>query len=308
MKTVAITGVLGYSGRYVANEAVRRGWRVIGLTNSAGRLPNPARYELRPMPWSPGGESALRGVDVLVNTYWVRFSFNGAGHAAFSHSEAVDNTLTLFRAAQQAGVQRVVHISITKPDASSPLPYFSGKARLEQALAHSSLPHSILRPAVLFGDTPQESILVNNMAWSLRHLPCVGTFGSGTDYFLQPIHVQDFSELVINEIEQSEPHRVVQATGPETYSFRGLWHMLAQAVGVWRPILPMPHWVGYAAAKALGSLMHDIMLTRDEVKGLTQNRLAVDEAPAGKRSLKQWAEQHAQQLGLAYQSELSRRR
>lgn len=92
MKTVAITGVLGYSGRYVAAEAVRRGWRVVGLTNSAGRLPNPACYELRPMPWSANGEDILRGVDVLVNTYWVRFSFNGAGHAAFSHtqSEAMD--------------------------------------------------------------------------------------------------------------------------------------------------------------------------------------------------------------------------
>ena len=122
MKTVAITGVLGYSGRYVANEAVRRGWRVIGLTNSAGRLPNPARYELRPMPWSPGGESALRGVDVLVNTYWVRFSFNGAGHAAFSHSEAVDNTLTLFRAAQQAGRMplRLCLISVVKLASSKP--------------------------------------------------------------------------------------------------------------------------------------------------------------------------------------------
>ena len=308
MKTVAITGVLGYSGRYVAAEAVHRGWRVIGLTNSAGRLSNPACYELRPMPWSARGEDILRGVDVLVNTYWVRFSFNGAGHAAFSHREAVENTLALFRAAQQAGVRRVVHVSITKPDASSPLPYFRGKAHLEQALSDLGLPHSILRPAVLFGDTPQESILINNMAWSLRHLPCVGTFGSGADYFLQPVHVRDLAELGMEEAERPEPHRVVHATGPETYSFRDLWRMLAQTMGVRRLILPMPHWVGYAAASVLGALMHDVMLTRDEVRGLTQNRLAVDEKPAGKRSLRQWAEQHAQQLGRSYQSELSRRR
>ena len=92
MKTIAITGVLGYSGRYIAAEAVRRGWKVIGLTDSAERLPNPAGYELRPMPWSPGGEHALRGADVLVNTYWVRFDYKGLFHSEFSHLMAVLNT------------------------------------------------------------------------------------------------------------------------------------------------------------------------------------------------------------------------
>ena len=105
MKTIAITGVLGYSGRYIAAEAARRGWRVVGLTNSADRLPNPAGYELRPLPWAAGGGNPLCGVDVLVNTYWVRFSHSGGGYAEFSHHEAVENTRALFCAARQAGVR-----------------------------------------------------------------------------------------------------------------------------------------------------------------------------------------------------------
>ena len=47
---------------------------------------------------------------MLYNTYWVRFNQPG-----FSHSLAVDNTLTLFRAAKEDGVRRVVHVSITNP-------------------------------------------------------------------------------------------------------------------------------------------------------------------------------------------------
>ena len=307
MKTIAITGVLGYSGRYIAAEAARRGWRVVGLTNSADRLPNPAGYELRPLPWAANGENPLRGVDVLVNTYWVRFSHSGGGYASFSHHEAVENTRLLFRAAREAGVRRIVHTSITCPDAASPLPYFRGKAELEQALADSGLPHSILRPAILFGESPEESILINNMAWCLRHLPCVGTFGLGR-YCLQPIHVQDLAELALDEAVQCEHARTIQAIGAETYSFRELWHMLATAIGVRRPILPVPAWLGYAAACIIGRLVGDVMLTRDEIRGLCENRLAVDAAPAGHRSLHDWAQAHAATLGHTYQSELTRRK
>ncbi len=305
MKTVAITGVLGYSGRYVAAEAARRGWRVVGLTNSAGRLPNPEGYELRPMPWSTG-EEVLAGVDVLVNTYWVRFSYAGAGHAPFSHAEAVKNTLEMFAAAQRAGVSHVVHTSITQPDAASELPYFRGKAELEAALVATGVPHSILRPAILFGDTPAESILINNMAWSLRHLPAVATFGMGT-YRMQPIHVQDFAELAMDEAEAEPPHRMINAVGAETYSFRDMWKLLARVMGIWRPVLPVPAELGYQATRVLGALTGDVMLTRDEIAGLSQDRLAVPGPTVGTRRLSDWVQQHAAELGRHYASELVRR-
>lgn len=307
MKAIAITGVLGYSGRYIAAEAVKRGYRVVGLTNSADRLPNPVGYELRPLPWSRGGEDAMSGVDALINTYWVRFTHKGGGHADFSHSEAVDNSRKLFAAAKQAGVQRIVHTSITCPSDTSALPYFRGKAELEQALAATGIPHSILRPAILFGATPQESILINNMAWCLRHFPCAVTFGMG-HYRLQPIHVQDFAELALNEVEQNAHTRTIQAIGAETYSFRELWHMLAAAIGTRRFILPVPTWVGYTAACIIGRIMGDVMLTRDEIRGLCEGRLAVDAPAAGQRSLRDWAHAHAADLGHTYQSELARRK
>ncbi|MBR5889410.1 MAG: NAD(P)H-binding protein [Akkermansia sp.] len=306
MKTIAITGVLGYSGRYIAAEAKRRGWRVVGLTNSAGRLPNEAGYELRPMPWSTQ-EDVLAGVDVLVNTYWVRFSYSGSGHAAFSHDEAVRNTKQLFDAAKRAGVKRVVHTSITHPDAASELPYFRGKAELEAALAASGIPHSILRPAILFGDTPAESILINNMAWCLRHLPAVATFGRG-QYRMQPIHVQDYAELAMDEAESAGQHRVVDAVGVEVYTFRDMWKQLARSMNLWRPVLPVPAGVGYLAARVLGALVGDVMLTRDEIAGLSQNRLAVTGAGVGKRRLSDWVQLHASTLGRQYASELARRK
>lgn len=258
------------------------------------------------MPWSTG-EDVLEGVDVLVNTYWVRFSYRGGRHAAFSHDEAVANTRQLFAAARRAGVRRIIHTGITCPDASSTLPYFRGKAELEAALQATGIPHSILRPAVLFGDSPGESILINNMAWSLRHLPAVATFGRG-DYRLQPLHVQDFAEAAMAEAEHSEQHRIINATGRESYSFRELWKLLAHAMGIRRPILPVPADVGYAATCILGRLLGDIMLTRDEIQGLSEGRLAVPGSGIGSRLLSNWVRQHADELGRRYESELARRR
>lgn len=301
MKTAAITGVLGYSGCYIAQEAEKRGYQVLGLTQHPDQA-NPRGYELRAMPWSGG---TLDGVDVLINTYWVRFNYN-RGRKHFSHEEAVRNTLSLFAEAKRADVRRIVHVSITNPDTESRLSYFRGKAELEAALAGLGVRHSILRPAVLFGERPAESILINNMAWCLRHLPAVGVFGKG-NYGIQPIHVQDLAESALDEAARSEPRRVLQATGPETYRFAELWKMLGRSIGCPRPVLPVPRALGYEAACLIGKWQRDVMLTWDEVRGLSEGRLAVEEPGIGHRSLAAWVRAHADTLGRSYERELGRR-
>jgi uncharacterized protein YbjT (DUF2867 family) len=145
----AVTGAFGYSGSYIAARLLEQGRTVVTLTNSADR-PNPFGGRIRAVPLSFGQPdklaAALSAVDVLYNTYWVRFN-----RGKFTHGEAVKNTLVLFEAARRAGVRRVVHVSITNPSEDSPLEYFAGKARLERALQESGLSHAILRPTVLFG-------------------------------------------------------------------------------------------------------------------------------------------------------------
>ena len=74
-------------------------------------------------------QQSLAGAKVLYNTYWVRFN-----HRNFSHEMAVENTKRLFDAAKAAGVERIVHVSITNPSADSPFEYFRGKAELENYL------------------------------------------------------------------------------------------------------------------------------------------------------------------------------
>ena len=296
-----MTGAFGYSGKYITTRLLAAGHRVRTLTNSTRRAhPFGARVEVHPLAFDRPDDLAesLRGASVLYNTYWVRFN-----HRSFTHSEAVANTLVLFDAARRAGVGRVVHVSITKPSEDSPLEYFRGKARLERALIESGLPHAILRPAVLFGG---EDILVNNLAWALRHLPVFGVFGSG-DYRLQPIHVEDFAALAVEQ-GRPGPNGIVDATGPETFTYRELVERLGVIIGCRRPIVSVSPALGYAAASILGLLVRDVVLTRDEIEGLMAGLLATDSPPAGATRLTDWARAHADRLGRRYASELARRR
>ena len=297
----AVTGAFGYSGKYIAQRLLDAGQQVITLTNSAQR-PNPFGERVRAYPFNFDDPLALvnnlRGVEVLYNTYWVRFN-----HKNFTHAQAVDNTLKLFEAAQQAGVQRVVHVSITNPAEDSPLEYFSGKAWLERALIESGLSYAILRPTVLFG---KEDILINNIAWALRRLPVFGVFGDG-GYRLQPIYVDDLAQLAVEQ-GQRRDNVIINAIGPETFTYRELVQTIGQIIGKSRAIISVPPVMGYAAGWLIGQMVGDVMITRPEIEGLMADLLYVDAPPAGHTRLTDWAATHADTLGRTYASELARRR
>jgi NADH dehydrogenase len=298
-----VTGAFGYSGKFITTRLLDAGVRVRTLTNSPQRAnPFGGKVEVRPFNFDNQAAlvESLRGAAVLYNTYWIRFNTKEPG---FQHSVAVENTLKLFAAAQQAGVARVVHTSITNPSESSPLEYFKGKAVLERALRESGLPYAILRPNVLFG---QEDILINNIAWTLRKLPVFGVFGNG-QYRLQPMHVDDFAALAVEQGHERSD-RVIDAIGPETFTYRRLVEEIGNIIGVNRPIVAVPPAIGYAVGAVLGKWMGDVMITRDEVEGLMADLLVTSSPPAGSTRLTDWAKKHADTLGKHYASELARRK
>jgi NADH dehydrogenase len=297
----AVTGAFGYSGKYIAKRLLEQGKEVITLTNSVDRDHTFGdQFQAYPFHFDNPEEltQSLQGVSVLYNTYWVRFN-----HRLFQHADAVSNTRILFEAARAAGVERIVHISITNPSLDSPLEYFSGKAQLEQALTQSGISHAILRPTVLFG---KEDILINNIAWALRRLPVFGVFGNG-EYRLQPIYVDDLAALAVEQGSKRE-NVTIDAIGPETFSYRDLAKTIGEIIGKNKPVISVPPSVGYWVGTLLGKCMGDVMITREEIKGLMADLLCVNSPATGTTVLTEWARKHADQLGKQYTSELARRR
>ncbi len=296
-----VTGAFGYSGKYIAYRLLDKGHQVRTLTNSLQRQ-NPfgdkVKGDLFNFDQPDKLSKALEGVSVLYNTYWIRFN-----HKLFSHNMAVNNTLTLFKCAQEAGVKRIVHVSITNPLEETELEYFRGKAILEKALKESGLSYAILRPGVIFG---KEDILINNIAWLLRRFPIFGVFGDGR-YRLQPIYVDDLAQLAVEQGEQEE-NVIINAIGPETFTYNELVEQIGVIIDKKRPLISVPPAMGYIVGSIIGKIVGDVLITRQEIEGLMADLLYVETPATGKTKLTSWSKEHAAWLGKNYASELSRRK
>jgi len=296
---VVVTGALGYTGKYITRRLLAAGKRVRTITAHPHRANEFGdRIEIAPLDFSDAAAlvNSLRGAEVLFNTYWVRFD-----HGSSSFERAVANTRLLFAAAKDAGVRKIVHISITNPSLDSRLPYFRGKAELEQALAHSGLHYAILRPTVIFGP---EDILINNIAWLLRRFPLFAIPGDGA-YRLQPVFVEDLAELAVRAA--FEPKDTIRdAVGPEIFSFDELVALIADKIGRRTRMIHVQPRVALAASNLLGLFLRDRVLTREEVDGLMAG-LLVSRAPATAHTrFSDWLTTHAEGLGAIYSSELAR--
>jgi NADH dehydrogenase len=293
-----VTGAFSYSGAVIARELQAAGRRVRTLTGHPGRAPAGTVIEVRPLDFTdPAGlTEALRGARVLVNTYWVRFA-----HGQVSHETAVAQSRVLLQAAAEAGVARVVHVSITHPSADSPYPYFRGKAAVEQALVDLRLPHTVLRPAILFGG---DGVLINNIAWLLRHLPAFAVGGTG-EYRIRPVHVDDLARLCVRAAD-SVGSEVIDAVGPDRPTFLGLVRSIKDAVGSRGPVIRVPGSLIPPTARLLGLALRDTLLTAEEFAAMADGLADTDGPATGEISLTQWITDHKDTLGRAYANELTR--
>ena len=80
-RKAAVTGAFSYTGQYVARALMQRDWEVITLTRNPSK-PHPLQGKIKAFPLDFSNPKQLRetllGVEVLVNTYWVRFNYPGS--------------------------------------------------------------------------------------------------------------------------------------------------------------------------------------------------------------------------------------
>ncbi len=297
--TVTITGAFSYTGKYVARLLLDRGYAVRTLTGHPGRE-NPFGQAVEVFPYDFDHPDQLRksllGTSTLINTYWVRFP---RGELTFE--TAVRNTRTLIDAAKDAGVGRIVHVSIANPSAESPLGYYRGKAELEQAVVDSGLSYTIVRPTVIFGD---EDILINNIAWFVRRFPVFGIPGDGR-YRIRPIYVEDMARTMADSVD-TPGNAVMDAVGPETYTFEELVSLIARSIGRSVHFVHVPASLAYLATLVAGWFVGDVVLTWEEYRGLMGDLLAPEGPASGSTRLSEWLAAHEELVGMRYASEVAR--
>lgn len=299
--THTVTEATGYTGRYVTQLLLDQGHAVQSITGHPERHnPFGDQVPLHPFNFDRPDllANTLAGTDTLFNTYWIRVNYRGR-----THEQCVEQTKVMFQAAKEAGVRRIVHISITNPDPNSDLPYFRGKGQLEDALRGLGVSYAILRPTVLYST---EDILLNNIAWTVRKFPLVLIPGNGK-YGIQPVFVEDLAQLAVDSAQSSD-NVEIDAVGPEVFTYAQLVRLVRDHTSSRCWVAPSPKPLTYLAGWALGWLLNDIVLTRDEIKGLSRGLLVSKSdqpAPAPTR-LTEWLEQNAQHLGNRYANEVQR--
>ena len=295
---IAVTGAFSYSGKYITRRLLARGEEVITLTGHPNR-PDPFGGKVKAYPLDFDESSmarSLQDVDLLVNTYWVRFD-----KGENTQPRAVENTRKLVNAAKAAGVKRMVHISITNPSAESHLPYFWGKAANEKAVTESGMSYAILRPTVLVGN---EDILINNIAYLLRRFPFFALPGDGS-YRLQPVHVEDVAELAVEGVYRTDNY-TIDAVGPDIFTFEEMVQLIGEKIGARRPLVPVPPRLALLGAQFLSLFVSDVILTPEEVDGLMAGLLVSKEPPRGKTHLADWLEKNKNKVGANYASEVKK--
>ncbi len=289
-----VTGAFGFTGHHIAARLLERG----GKVRTMSAIPSPDGSAIEALPYSFGDRerlvTSLQGVHTLYNTYWVRFD-----HRSATYERAVENTRALFAAAREAGVRRVVHVSIANAEGNSDLPYYKGKEVLERELIESGMSYAILRPTVLFGD---RGILINNIAWLLRRLPVFAIVGRG-EYGLQPVHVDDLARVAVEAGDSGEA-LIADVAGPEVFTYEELVRVIRGCVGSRSLVVHVPEVLGLWLGRALGLFVRDVLVTRDELRGLRRNLLVSHEEPRGQISLRDWLERNRDSVGMRYLSEL----
>ena len=246
-KLVTIFGGGGFVGRYVAQALLSRGVRVrvaqrnLAKAGSIKPLGNLGQVQLIAVDIRKPAmiARAVAGADYVINLV-----------GSFADMNAVQNigAGNIARAAAEAGVAGLVHISAIGADSASEADYERSKAAGEEAVQVAFPGAAILRPSIIFG---REDQFINRFAGLIRTLPVMPVIGANTKF--QPVFVGDVAKAVVAALGRAGGE-TFELGGPDVKTMMELNRWIAEATGHDRTFVPVPGPAAELLAKATGWL------------------------------------------------------
>ncbi len=278
-RIVTVFGASGFLGRHLVRRLAAAGYGV-----RAAERDTDAALFLKPMgdvgqivPWpaditKPDSvAAAVAGADAVVNLVGILYE-SGAATFRKIHEEGAANVA---KAAAEAGVARLIHVSALGADANSPAKYARTKAAGEEAVKAAFPKATILRPSVVFG--PEDDFF-NRFASMARLSPVLPVMGGKDGPKFQPVFVGDVADAILASlVENKAQGQVYELGGPAVYSFRQIMQLVKAQTGRKRCLIPVPYWVGDMQAAVLG-LLPKPPLTLDQMQLLRSDNVVGEKA------------------------------
>ena len=231
--SILLTGASGFIGSHIDAALRASGYTVTGMSRRTG-------CDYRELTDTTAWLPHLDGIDAVINSVGI-ISEMEPGDFEYLHHHA---PAALFRACELAGIRRVIQISALGADASATTPYHRSKLAADEVLRGCSLDWFILRPSLVYGAGSRSMALFERLA-SLPVIPLV----SGGRQMLQPVHIDDLVELVLNCLSSARSRITLDVVGAKPVCLKDWLSLIRCAAGKREArVLPVPYVLGLAAS------------------------------------------------------------
>ncbi|MDO3436392.1 NmrA/HSCARG family protein [Rhizobium sp. CBN3] len=268
--TILVTGATGRVGRHVVDQLVNRGAKVRVLTRDPSKANVPPGVEI--------AQGDLLDIDTL------RSAFNGVNTLfllnAVTGDEFTQAIITL-NMAREAGVERVVYLSVFEAHRAVNVPHFAVKFGAERMLVQMGFSATILRPSYFIDN----ELMIKDVILGHGVYPMpIGSKG------VAMVDARDIAEVAAIELIRRDsapgklPIETINLVGPDTLTGPGVAKIWSDLLG--RPIVYggddpsgfeqnmasfMPKWTAYEMRLMAERYVSDGMIPdADDVERLTK--------------------------------------
>jgi uncharacterized protein YbjT (DUF2867 family) len=257
-----ILGGSGLIGSAVAKRLVEGGHEVL----LASRHGSGARFRSVDLtrPDADAFLAALENVDVLVNCVGI---FDEQAEQSFDAIH-VKGPTALYEAARARNVRTVIHVSALGADPASPLRYFASKGQGDEQLLRMGMQAWVVRPSLVYSPQGQST----RFFAALAALP-VTPLPSGGQQQIQPVHLDDLAEAIVELALSSKCGGILNAAGPRALSLRDYLSLFRARFGMSQWFTALPDWLARAGAYVIAPLSGG-MITSDSLRMLEKGNTA----------------------------------
>jgi NADH dehydrogenase len=277
---VTVFGASGFLGRNAVRGLGKGGFGY--RIRAASRNPNVANY-LSPMGHvgqiqllrcdvrnADDVARAVANSDAVVNLVGILYPSGGQTYEAMH----VDAARSIGRAAREAGIKTVIHISTPGISPESESAYARTKADGEIALREEFPDATILRPSLVFG--PDDNFF-NKFASLSRFTPALPLIGGGHTRF-QPVFVGDVAKAIVKCVDDDSTRgKIYELGGPAIYTFKEMLQTILRETNRSRLLVPIPFWLATLKSYFL-QFLPGTLLTPDQVTFLKSENVVSPDA------------------------------